>query len=107
MLITFIFYYDVQSDFYQAETEEKKPHLQDLIITGSLDSLAKAWFVHTGKCAHTFRGHQSAVTCMVTDEPKKNPFTGSADHNIISWDIHSAQVLKQSLVIKIPSFIYL
>jgi WD40 repeat protein len=79
-----------KSDFYQTENEE----VQDLIITGSLDSLAKSWSVHSGDCVHTFRGHQAGITSLVTDEPKKTLFTGSADHNIISWDIHSAQILK-------------
>ena len=82
---------------YRDENEEdelKDNESKDIIITGSLDSLAKSWSVGTGKCIHTFSGHTGPVTCITSDLRKEILFTGSSDHSIRSWDIASGQLLR-------------
>jgi WD40 repeat protein len=76
------------------EEEYKENGCQDIIITGSLDSLAKSWSVETGKCIHTFTGHTGPITCIACDLKKETLFTGSSDHSIRSWDIASGQLLR-------------
>jgi U3 small nucleolar RNA-associated protein 12 len=34
-----------------------------------------------------FKGHKSAVTCMVFDEDSNTIFSGSKDSIIIAWDV--------------------
>lgn len=75
-------------------TEEDEIYNKDLIITGSLDSYAKAWSIETGECFQTYKGHTAAVTCLATDPFGKLLFTGSADHSIRSWEIMTGQMIK-------------
>jgi WD40 repeat protein len=67
---------------------------RDLIITGSLDSMAKSWSIESGECIQTFRGHTSGITCMAVDPLGKLLFTGSSDHSIRSWEVMTGQQLK-------------
>lgn len=83
-----------QKQPYKAEEDEDDIYKRDLIITGSLDSLAKSWSIETGECVHTFKGHTAAITCLATDPFGKLLFTGSADHTIRSWEIMTGQALK-------------
>jgi len=78
----------------QANDDDDDIYSKDLIITGSLDSVAKSWSIETGECVQTFRGHKGAVTCLATDPLGKLLFTGSADHSIRSWEIMTGQPLK-------------
>jgi WD40 repeat protein len=78
----------------QADDDDDEIYSKDLIITGSLDSVAKSWSIETGECVQTFRGHKGAVTCLATDPLGKLLFTGSADHSIRSWEIMTGQPLK-------------
>jgi WD40 repeat protein len=78
----------------QAEDDDDEIYSKDLIVTGSLDSVAKSWSIETGECVQTFRGHKGAVTCLATDPLGKLLFTGSADHSIRSWEIMTGQPLK-------------
>jgi WD40 repeat protein len=74
--------------------EEDEIYLKDLIITGSLDSTAKAWSIESGETMQTYKGHTAAVTCLATDPFGKLLFTGSADHSIRSWEIMTGQIIK-------------
>ncbi len=74
--------------------EDETKGFQDLIITGSLDSVAKSWLVSNGKCEQTFSGHTGPITCIATDPKNEILFTGSSDHTIKSWDIQSGQMLR-------------
>lgn len=83
-----------QKQTFKSEEDEDDIYKRDLIITGSLDSLAKSWSIETGECVQTFRGHTAAITCLATDPFGKLLFTGSADHSIKSWEIMTGQALK-------------
>jgi len=74
--------------------DEEEALEEDIIITGSYDSLAKSWSIERGECIHTFKGHTGALTCITTDFTHKLLFTGSADHTIRSWEIASGISLK-------------
>jgi WD repeat-containing protein 86 len=74
--------------------ENDNIYSKDIIITGSLDSLAKSWSVETGECIQTFKGHDGAVTCLAIDNTGQVLFTGSADHLIKSWEISTGLLLK-------------
>jgi WD repeat-containing protein 86 len=76
------------------EEDEDDVYKRDLIITGSLDSLAKSWSIESGEAVQTFKGHTAAITCLATDPFGKLLFTGSADHSIRSWEIMTGQALK-------------
>jgi WD40 repeat protein len=76
------------------EEDEDDVYKRDLIITGSLDSLAKSWSIETGECIQSFKGHTAAITCLATDPFGKLLFSGSADHTIRSWEIMTGQALK-------------
>jgi WD40 repeat protein len=41
-----------------------------------------------------YLGHTSGITCMALDPLGKLLFTGSADHDIRSWEIMTGQLLK-------------
>jgi WD repeat-containing protein 86 len=76
------------------ENDQDEIYNKDLIITGSLDSLAKLWSIETGESIQTYKGHTAGVTCLATDPLGKLLFTGSADHTIRSWEIMTGQLLK-------------
>ena len=67
---------------------------EDIIITGSYDSLAKSWSIEKGECLHTFKGHTAAITCLTADFTGKLLFSGSSDHSIRSWEIATGKPLK-------------
>ena len=67
---------------------------EDVIITGSYDSLAKSWNIQTGECINTFKGHTGPITCICTEFTYKLLFTGSGDHSIRSWEISTGNPLK-------------
>ena len=87
-------YYDNDDKSQDAEEDDQDMSDKDLIITGALDSLAKSWCIQTGECVKTFKGHESAITCMANDPLGKLLFTGSSDHTIRSWEIATGQLLK-------------
>jgi WD40 repeat protein len=74
--------------------DEEEALGEDVIITGSYDSLAKSWSIQSAECIHTFKGHTGALTCMTTDFTNKLLFTGSSDHTIRSWEIATGNSLK-------------
>lgn len=83
-----------QDEIVQEDDNDENYYSKDLVITASLDSLAKSWSFETGECIHTFKGHTSAITCLATDSLGKILFTGSTDHTIRSWDIMKGESLK-------------
>ncbi|XP_078701011.1 uncharacterized protein LOC144927471 isoform X1 [Branchiostoma floridae x Branchiostoma belcheri] len=66
---------------------------KDLVITGSLDSTAKAWSLN-GKCKTTFKGHKMAILSMAVDRQGKTLFTGSHDANVMAWTIDTGEALR-------------
>jgi WD40 repeat protein len=76
------------------DDENENMYNRDIIITGSLDMLAKSWSFESGECIYTFSGHTGAITCLAVDEVGRLLFTGSSDHTIRSWDIFRGYPLK-------------
>ena len=67
---------------------------EDILLTGSLDSLAKSWSVETGECLNTFKAHTGAVTCLAVYDEENLLLSGSADNTIKSWEIKTGQLLR-------------
>lgn len=63
-----------------------------VLITGSYDTTAKVWDVHTGKEIRTLKGHTSGIRCLQFDDSKL--MTGSLDNTIKLWNWKTGQCLR-------------
>lgn len=54
--------------------EEDEIYSRDLIVTGSLDSNAKAWSIETGECVQTFKGRLMLLLLLFNEVTKKFQF---------------------------------
>jgi dynein assembly factor with WDR repeat domains 1 len=45
-------------------TEKIKITFSDKIATGSFDKTCKLWSTESGKCFHTFKGHNAEIVCL-------------------------------------------
>lgn len=45
--------------------------LGDTLVSGSTDTTVRVWDLKTGKCTHTFKGHEATVRCVKIARPKE------------------------------------
>lgn len=65
---------------------------RDRVATGSFDKTAKIWDAQTGKCLHTFEGHENEIVGVAFDPHKSLLATGSMDQTAKLWDLESGKL---------------
>ena len=65
--------------------------ISDKIATGSFDKTCKLWSTESGKCFHTFRGHNAEIVCLAFNPQSTLLATGSMDNTAKLWDIESGR----------------
>nr|XP_020833463.1 WD repeat-containing protein 86 isoform X2 [Phascolarctos cinereus] len=81
-------------DIPDASSEQGEKVSRDFLVTGSTDGTAKVWWVSSGCCYQTLRGHTGAVLCLALDELNQELFTGSTDSTIRTWNLVTGEPLK-------------
>ncbi|XP_051856970.1 WD repeat-containing protein 86 isoform X2 [Antechinus flavipes] len=81
-------------DIPDASSEQGEKAGGDFLVTGSTDGTAKVWWVSSGCCYQTLRGHTGAVLCLALDELNQELFTGSTDSTIRTWNLVTGEPLK-------------
>ncbi|XP_071523410.1 uncharacterized protein [Panulirus ornatus] len=78
------------------DMKEKRLNINpgDLVITGSTDTTARSWSLHTGCCLQIFKQHSGSVTSLEADNERVLLYTGSADGVIKVWSISGGRCLK-------------
>ncbi len=66
-------------------------YLRDKIATGSFDKTCKLWSTESGKCFHTFKGHNAEIVCLSFNPQSTVIATGSMDNTAKLWDIESGR----------------
>ena len=59
----------------------------NLFVSGSCDTTAKVWDVRSGKCTHTFRGHDSDINSVCAFPDGRAVGTGSDDASCRLFDL--------------------
>ena len=62
-------------------------YFSDKIATGSFDKTCKLWSTDTGKCFHTYRGHNAEIVCLAFNPQSTYLATGSMDNTAKLWDV--------------------
>ncbi len=65
--------------------------IRDKIATGSFDKTCKLWSTESGKCFHTFKGHNAEIVCLAFNPQSTVLATGSMDNTAKLWDIESGR----------------
>lgn len=65
----------------------------ELLLTTSKDKTAKLWDLKTGKCLHTFVGHERAVNSGEFSNDGNFIVTASDDGKAIVWDVQTGSIL--------------
>lgn len=65
----------------------------DKIATGSFDKTCKLWSTESGKCYHTFKGHNAEIVCLAFNPQSTALATGSMDNTAKIWDIETGKEL--------------
>lgn len=62
---------------------------QNLFVSGSCDTTAKVWDIRSGKCTHTFHGHDSDINSVCFFPDGRAVGTGSDDASCRLFDLRS------------------
>ncbi len=66
---------------------------QNLVASGSWDSLIRIWDINTGECLKVLRGHLDKITCIINLQ-KNFIASASQDRTIRIWDALTGECLK-------------
>ncbi|CAG2255121.1 FBXW7 [Mytilus edulis] len=69
---------------------------RNILVSGSQDKTVKIWDIKTGRCAHTFEGHQGGVWCLSFFTPNLI-LSGSHDGTIKIWNVKERKMARSIL----------
>ncbi|KAI8871855.1 dynein regulator [Ramicandelaber brevisporus] len=70
-------------------------HPGQYVISGSRDKVIKLWETASGRCLHTFTGHDNWVRQIVFHPSGKFMLSASDDKTVRSWDLATGRCSKQ------------
>jgi dynein assembly factor with WDR repeat domains 1 len=79
----------------------------DKIATGSFDKTCKLWSTESGKCFHTFKGHNAEIVCLSFNPQSTMLATGSMDNTAKLWDVETGRELCTLSVIIYQDFTFI
>ena len=71
------------------------PHGSGFLVTGSVDTNIKVWDSRRKECLATYRGHDSATTCVRMSPDGTLVASGAASGAVRIWDLRGGKLMKE------------